>query len=149
MAMGTQALESGRLIEIDPDHYAPEIQLKRALLTNDQNHYLHAPQETLPAQWEIVELLLEQLARDYPHYFSLTKNGKQVTWHNSLLQEITVFEIGLAASLPYAPWTGWEGRFRKTCFCCAPIRHRVSPWSRANSASPTPGAWRRNWASHF
>lgn len=109
MAMGTQALENGRLIEIDPDHYAPEIQLKRALLTNDQDHYLHAPQETLPAQWEVVELLLELLARDYPHYFSLTKSGKQVTWHNSLLQEVTTFEMGLAASLPYAP-LDWLGR---------------------------------------
>ncbi|WP_201393140.1 DUF3445 domain-containing protein [Ktedonobacter sp. SOSP1-52] len=109
MAMGTQALENGRLIEIDPDHYAPEIQLKRALLTNDQNHYLHTPQETLPSQWEIVELLLEQLARDYPHYFSLMKSGTEVAWCNSLLQEMTVFEMGLAASLPYAP-LDWLGR---------------------------------------
>lgn len=109
MAMGTQALENGRLIEIDPDHYAPEIQLKRALLADDQDHYLHAPQETLPAQWEVVELLLAQLARDYPYYFSLTKNGKQVTWHNNLLQEMTVFEMGQPTSLPYAP-LDWLGR---------------------------------------
>lgn len=109
MAMGTQALENGRLIEIDPDHYTTEIQLKRTLLADDQAHYLHAPEETLPAQWEVVDLLLEQLARDYPHYFTLTKNGKQVTWRNKLLQEETVFGIRQAASLPYAP-LDWLGR---------------------------------------
>lgn len=97
-----------RLIEVDA-HYAPEVQLKRALLERDHAFYYRAQPDTLLAQWEVVALVLNDLARAQPAQFQLTKRDDRWEWHNALLGESTQFRFEDAASLPLEP-LDWVGR---------------------------------------
>jgi len=109
MTMGTQALNPDMLIEIDVPHYHPEIALKKRLLEDDYDEYVHAPIETQREQWEVIALLLPNMARHYPQHFSLTMNGDDWTWHNRLLDTTTTFRFSEMRSLPHSP-LDWFGR---------------------------------------
>ncbi len=107
--MGTAPLpESDRLVEVDA-HYKAEIALKKQLLTELPAYYF----QTLPghetAQWEVLELVLQHLARFCPDWFSLWQQGKQWHWQNHLLAEETTFTFGDPGTLPVAP-LDWVGR---------------------------------------
>ena len=107
--MGTQALEPHLLIEVDPDHYLPDITLKRQLLEEDHSTYFRGSLETLPLQWETLELLLPIMAQRYPDFFVLTLRGSSWRWQNKLLAQTTEFTLGDTTSLPLAP-LDWLGR---------------------------------------
>jgi len=109
MAMGVQALDSGCLIEIDREHYQSELALKNELLTDAYHDYFQAVFTTEPLQWEVVEVLLQNMAAHYPQYFTLSKAGKCWIWCNHLLNEETRFVFGECESLPYPP-LDWVGR---------------------------------------
>ncbi len=109
MAMGVQPLNSGCLIEIDREHYQSELMLKNELLRDAYSDYFQAMLGTEPLQWDVVELLLQNMATHYPHYFTLIKNGNRWTWHNQLLNQETCFVFGESGSLPFPP-LDWVGR---------------------------------------
>ncbi|GHO96162.1 hypothetical protein KSF_062100 [Reticulibacter mediterranei] len=109
MLMGVTALHDRGLIEVDSERYQEEIALKQALLADVYDQYFQASLETEPAQWDVVELLLQDMAARYPHYFELIIDGKQWTWRNRLLNDETRFILGESASLPLPP-LDWVGR---------------------------------------
>jgi hypothetical protein len=109
MTMGVQALDSGCLIEIDEEQYQPELTLKNTLLADAYHDYFQALPDTEAAQWEVVELLLQNMAAHYPQYFTLVQNGKRWFWRNQLLGEETHFIFGERVSLPL-PALDWVGR---------------------------------------
>lgn len=107
--MGTAPLREGeRLIEPDA-RYEAEISLKRNLLAADPGYYSQAPPETEAAQWDVLETVLDDLARYDPTQFFLEKTGDTWHWHNRRLNEETRFVVGKAASLPLPP-LDWVGR---------------------------------------
>ena len=98
-----------RLIEVD-EHYLPEVRLKRELLARDHAFYFRAQPDTLLAQWDVVALVLEDLARAQPDHFQLAKRDDHWEWHNALLGESAQFVFEDAATLPHAPldWAGCQ-----------------------------------------
>jgi hypothetical protein len=109
MTMGVQALDSGCLIEIDRELYQSELMLKNELLLNDYHDYFQALPDTEPMQWDVVELVLQNMALHYPQYFTLIRDGDDWIWHNQLLCEETRFVFGKRESLPQSP-LDWVGR---------------------------------------
>ena len=103
MMMGIQALDSGCLIEIDGDHYQNELVFKNELLRDAYSDYFQAMPDTEPLQWEVVELLLQNMVSHYPHYFTLHRDGNDWTWRNHLLNEDKHFVLGKSESLPQHP----------------------------------------------
>lgn len=107
--MGTAPLsESDRLVEVD-EHYLPEIDLKRQLLTELPAYYFQALPDYESAQWDVVNLVLHNLSRFQPTQFSLRIEGDNWHWHNQLLHEEITFTFGDTTTLPLAP-LDWVGR---------------------------------------
>ena len=107
--MGTAPLaESDRLIEID-HQYETEIGLKRQLLTEMPGYYYQALPGHETAQWEVLDLILHNMARLYPDQFTLRQEGDRWHWQNHRLAEEWTFTVGDAATLPHAP-LDWVGR---------------------------------------
>jgi len=89
-------------IEITPE-YQEEIELKRRLLAENHSQFYQSLSHTLEAQWEVVQLLLEQLAEYYPEQFDLVRKGDFWTFTNRLTKETERFIFGRAADLPCEP----------------------------------------------
>jgi hypothetical protein len=109
LRMGTVAFKpSDQLVEVD-DHYLPEIELKRKLLEADHRYYYRSAGDTEPAQWDVVALVLNDLARFLPEQFRFERNGDECYWLNRKTGENIIFTWGKAESLPYEP-LDWVGR---------------------------------------
>ncbi|MEI9918487.1 MAG: DUF3445 domain-containing protein [Bacteroidota bacterium] len=109
LKMGTSFFKEGDdLIEID-EHYRKEIAQKREILAGDHRYYYRSSPETEAAQWDVVAVVLDDMARSHPSSFKLTKNGKDWHWKNELLNEDVKFVFGDASTLPYEP-LDWVGR---------------------------------------
>src|SRR5262245_56345623 len=100
--------DQDRLIEID-QHYLHEIALKQELLEREHSFYYRTQPATMLAQWEVLALVLEDLARAQPDQFSLERQGARWIWTNGLLGQTTRFCFEDAASLPLEP-LDWVGR---------------------------------------
>ncbi len=109
MRMGIHALGDGAIIEVDAPRYHDEVQLKQAILRDNYGYYFQALPDTMPMQWEAVELLLPELARCYPAHFALHTDGDDWRWHNMLLDQTLRFHLGDCTSLPQPP-LDWLGR---------------------------------------
>lgn len=88
-------------IDVD-EHYVAEMEDRAKVLAEDPLRYQALPHMML-AQWDLVELLMTSMSRDYPEHFSLEKNGDQWHWINNPLQIDQVFTFGDATTLPYEP----------------------------------------------
>ncbi|WKB34615.1 DUF3445 domain-containing protein [Terrilactibacillus sp. S3-3] len=66
-------------------------------------HTYQSLPETLPAQWEIAEMILDEMTTVYPHYFSVSKKGDRWFFSNYLLDEEETFRFGDDNSLPVEP----------------------------------------------
>jgi hypothetical protein len=88
--------------EITPS-YLEEVDQKRKLLTESHERCFKAASHTLPAQWDVVELLLTQMAAFYPEHFQVDIRNESCFFHNRLTDEKLSFRLGDAASLPLAP----------------------------------------------
>lgn len=109
VGMGARALSSDEpLCDLEPDHYRAEVVLKRRLLTEFPHEYFSGGAHTFEAQWEVLGLVLTDLARHHPD-FSLERDGPHWSWHNTLLGEHQSFRFGDATSLPLEP-LDWVGR---------------------------------------
>ncbi len=85
------------------EHYIAECEDRRITLAQDPHRYVTMP-HMMDAQWDILELLMESLARDYPAHFTLLKDGDRWTWINRPLDIHDSFIFGDAASLQREPF---------------------------------------------
>ena len=97
------------LIEVEPDKYHPEIALKSEILASDLPYYMQCSPDAEPLAWEMLEVLLPDMAANLPQYFALERAGSDWTWTNCLLDTVTTFTIGDASTLPLNP-LDWMGR---------------------------------------
>ncbi len=79
------------------------------MLEQFPNEYYRGGPELLAAQWEVLGLVLNDLAEHYPEHFGLERRGEVVVWRNSLLHETQTFTYGDSATLPLEP-LDWAGR---------------------------------------
>ncbi|WP_425144870.1 heme-dependent oxidative N-demethylase family protein [Deinococcus sp.] len=109
-SMGGQVLRPGEgLFDLEPEHYQGEVALKRQLLTRDHRYYYRGGPDTLEAQWEVLRLVLEDLAAVHPQAVELHRRGDLWTWRNTLLELEQTFEFGNPETLPLEP-LDWAGR---------------------------------------
>ena len=106
---GRSLSDAEPLIDVDLPSYASETALKRELLGAAQRDYFLAPPELDSAQWEVLELVCNDLARRQPDCFALERSGDAWRWENRLLGEALAFTFGDASSLPLPP-LDWIGR---------------------------------------
>lgn len=96
------ALDPPVILDITPT-YHKEIKLKRKLLDDRPQQTYLSYDHSLEAQWEILEMYMDEMESRYPEYFSVTKNGREWTFQNHLLQEEQTFIFGDESTLPYEP----------------------------------------------
>jgi hypothetical protein len=97
-----EALDPPFLIDITPE-YEQEIKLKRQTLNQKKEQAFQSFEHTLEAQWEILEMVINELTVLYPDKFSVKKKGTDWTFMNQLLNEKYSFIFGDSSSLPYEP----------------------------------------------
>ena len=108
--MGAKALGAGEaLIDLELPHYLDEILLKRGLLERFPGEYYRGGPELMAAQWEVLGLVLADLAGHYPEHFAFERRGGAAFWHNKLLNELLTFIYGDEATVPLEP-LDWVGR---------------------------------------
>jgi hypothetical protein len=95
----------GSVIEfpIDCDeHYVEECRDRAIVLEHDPLRYQALP-HMMSAQWDTLELGMQSLATSYPHWFTLTRNGREWHWVNRPLGLDQKFIFGDPTSLPQPP----------------------------------------------
>lgn len=90
------------VIDVD-EHYVAECADRAITLEDDPQRYIALPHMT-DAQWDMVELVMESLSKDYPDQFSLTKEGDNWHWINKPLGIDQKFVFGDEATLPMQPF---------------------------------------------
>ncbi len=83
--------------------YQHEISEKRRILTNRKEQAFQSFSHSIDAQWEILEMIVDEMTERYPSYFSIKKMGNIWTFQNYLLNEVCSFVYGDSTSLPYEP----------------------------------------------
>lgn len=96
------SLESGQIVTITPEYFA-EIGKKRHLLTTVHHRSYQSFSHSLEAQWECMEMIIDELCANYPDYFTIEKDGNHWIFVNHLLNETIAFIFGDNSSLPYEP----------------------------------------------
>jgi hypothetical protein len=89
-------------LDID-EHYVAECRDKAITLSKDPGRYASLP-HTMDAQWDVLELIMESLSRDYPDQFKLIKDGNRWTWQNIPLGIQDTFTFGDRTTLPMEPF---------------------------------------------
>ena len=88
-------------IDVD-EHYVAEMRDRALVLKEDPLRYQALP-HMMAAQWDTLELLMENQAASYPDLFTLEKNGDQWHWINRPLGIDQTFTFGDASTLPMEP----------------------------------------------
>jgi hypothetical protein len=97
-SMGGRALRLEEpLCVVDLESYTGQVMLKRSILSSNYRDVYRGGPETLLAQWDVLEAVLENLAAVYPTYFHLEKGQDTWDWHNDLLDEHRRFCFGEAS----------------------------------------------------
>jgi dimethylamine monooxygenase subunit A len=73
------------------DKYKEEIELKRKLLAQHKERCYQSLPYSIEAQWEIMMVLMEELATNEPSCFSLERKGNEYRFVNHLLEEEETF----------------------------------------------------------
>ena len=84
------------------EHYVAEMRDRAQVLAEDPLRCQSLPHMTL-AGWDLLELIMESKARDYPQWFTLTKDGNQWHWINRPLGIDQKFTFMDDSTLPYGP----------------------------------------------
>jgi len=109
-SMGMRVLKAHEpLCEVDLSRYQREISLKQQLLTEASSYYFHGGGPTMTAQWDVLELVVNDLAQHYPQHFQLQREGDAWHWHNQITGQSAAFWFGDSNSLPCEP-VDWIGR---------------------------------------
>jgi hypothetical protein len=88
-------------IDVD-EHYIAECRERAICLETTCDRYLSLP-HMMPAQWDVLELIMTSLARDYSEHFSLERRGSRWHWINRPLAIENEFTFGDPSTLPYEP----------------------------------------------
>jgi dimethylamine monooxygenase subunit A len=89
------------MFDVD-EHYVSEMRDRAMVLAEDPLRCQSLPHMEL-AGWDLLELIMENFAKDYPQWFSLTKNGNHWHWINRPLNIDQKFTFLDASTLPYGP----------------------------------------------
>ena len=89
------------LIDVD-EHYVSEMH-DRALVLKEDPLRCQALPHMMTAQWDTLELIMEQQAAGYPEHFSLTRDGDNWHWINKPMGIDQKFVFGNASTLLYEP----------------------------------------------
>jgi dimethylamine monooxygenase subunit A len=98
----SEALDPPFLLVITPEYFE-EIKLKRQILHNKKKQAYQSFAHSLEAQWEILEMTINEMTSLYPNYFHVEKNESHWTFFNYLLEEEQSFIFGDSSSLPFEP----------------------------------------------
>ncbi|GAM15539.1 heme-dependent oxidative N-demethylase family protein [Mesobacillus selenatarsenatis] len=85
------------------DSYIEELNLKRGLLKMHPKRCFHSEPHTMDAQWEALDLILNQLAEYYPEKFKLVTNGGHWIFNNLHKGEKQSFTFGDPTTLDREP----------------------------------------------
>ena len=88
-------------IDID-EHYVAECRERAICLETTSHRYLSLP-HMMPAQWDVLELIMTSLARDDPEHFVLERQSDRWHWINRPLGIESKFTFGDPTTLPYEP----------------------------------------------
>ena len=88
-------------IDID-EHYLSDM-ADRAMVLRDDPLRCQSLPHMITAEWDLVELLMTSMARDYPEHFSLLRDGDNWHWVNRPMGIDQKFIFGDVATLPYRP----------------------------------------------
>ncbi|WP_374372071.1 DUF3445 domain-containing protein [Dongia sp.] len=88
-------------IDVD-EHYVSEMRDRALVLKEDPLRCQSLP-HMITAEWDLLELLMTSMARDYPEHFSLTQDGDKWHWINRPLGIDQHFVFGDTSTLPYGP----------------------------------------------
>ncbi len=88
-------------IDID-EHYIAECRERAICLATTSHRYMSLP-HMMRAQWDVLELIMTSLARDYPEYFILERKSGYWHWTNRPLGIKNRFKFGDPTTLPYEP----------------------------------------------
>ena len=89
------------MFDVD-EHYVSEMRDRAMVLHDDPLRCQSLPHMEL-AGWDLLELIMDSFARDYPQWFSLTKVGNRWHWINRPLQIEQSFTFMDASTLPCGP----------------------------------------------
>ena len=89
------------MFDVD-EHYVSEMRDRAMVLAEDPLRCQSLPHMTL-AGWDLLELIMESKARDYPQWFSLTKDGDRWHWINRPLGIERHFTFLDETTLPCGP----------------------------------------------
>ncbi|MFA5122684.1 DUF3445 domain-containing protein [Zavarzinia sp.] len=84
------------------EHYLAEMAERDLVLRRDPLRCQSMP-HMIQAEWDLVELVMTALARDYPQWFHLARRGDDWHWTNRPMAIDQRFTFGDAASLPCPP----------------------------------------------
>ena len=84
------------------EHYVSEMR-DRALVLEADPLRCQALPHMMTAQWDMLELIMTSLARDYPEHFTLNRDGSQWHWINRPLGIDQKFTFLDASTLPFEP----------------------------------------------
>ncbi|MCX4187071.1 heme-dependent oxidative N-demethylase family protein [Methylophaga sp. OBS4] len=90
------------VIDVD-EHYVAECAERQITLEEDSERYIALP-HMMDAQWDMVELVMDSLAADYPEQFQLSKDGDNWHWVNKPLGIGQSFTFGDEGTLPMEPF---------------------------------------------
>ncbi len=85
------------------EHYVSECRDRAITLERDPGRCESLP-HMIDAEWDVLELIMSSLARDYPDHFRLRQDGAHWHWTNLPLGIEQSFVFGDAATLPYPPF---------------------------------------------
>jgi hypothetical protein len=85
------------------EHYIGECEDRALTLIDDPLRCQVLP-HMIDAEWDTLELLMENMAADYPALFSLSREGDKWHWVNRPLGIDQHFIFGKAETLPYGPF---------------------------------------------
>ncbi|TFF25483.1 DUF3445 domain-containing protein [Jiella endophytica] len=88
-------------IDID-EHYVAEMADRERVLAEDPLRCQSLP-HMITAEWDLLELLMTSMARDYPAWFALGREGDRWHWINRPMGIEEHFTFGDVATLPYGP----------------------------------------------
>lgn len=118
--------------EFDIDeHYVSECRHRAQMLEDMPGVHYAALPHMLEAQWDLLEVIFEAYARDYPEHFTLTKNGNEWHWVNRLLEIDDTFTFGDPSTLPMDPME----------YATRQARASSSSWRRRTTTSSSVPAW--------
>lgn len=89
------------MFDVD-EHYVAEMRDRALVLAEDPLRCQSLPHMEL-AGWDLLELIMESFARDYPQWFSLTRDGDRWHWINRPLGIEQGFTFLDADTLPCGP----------------------------------------------